>query len=400
MLLEVSGRTGIAMTPDGRFVRVRCGYGDREGQEVRISTMAPARAGWRFRPSLAAAVFAVFLALLSPMAIGRVLASGEPVAYVTLDINPSVEFGVNRWDRVVSATPLNSDGAEILAELDWRGRLLADVVEDATVLASNLGFLSSGGGEVVVTAVPAALGQGIPPGLERQMARVREALQERLGAEGEGLPGVTVETIITDAASMREEAARLGLSVGRYAILLAAQETGLDLDSEDLETGIGKAIIDAGGHPGEVLREAHLNRKLSKLAEKFQRRNGVGTGGEAGGDPGDDSDDDEGDDPDDPDEPANEGKGNGNGHGDGGNGIPNGGSGPAAEPGDDGSGDDSGDGRATEPDGDDRDGGDGQGEPGHGEPVDPGEVPEDGRGGEDDDKRGDDPDDDDSDGDD
>jgi len=198
---------------------------------------------------------------------------------VTLDINPSLEFGVNRWERVVACRALNPDGEQVLSGLKWRGRPIDDVVSDAGVQAVSLGFLDSGPAEVIVAAVP-ALDKGLlSPGLEKRLERLRQGLGERMAAAsgGQGPSSLTVETVLGDSVSLRQQAETLGLSVGKYIVLLEAQEDGLDIDAEDLEQGgVGQALIAAGGHPGEVLRKAHENREMSRLAHTFAERNGFG----------------------------------------------------------------------------------------------------------------------------
>lgn len=290
VLLEVDRDFGFALTPDGRFVRVRCRSQDEEGQEIdRDRAVGSGRAahrvfgrgrrkGWALRPGLAAGLAAVLcLIVLSPFAVGRVLASGNPVVYVSVDINPSLEFGVNRWDRAVSALGLNPDGEALLGKLRWRGRPVADVVAEVGSAAASQGFLGGHPGELLVAAVPAVPGRTVPPGLEKQLAKVCAALEATLAAGGAGgqAPEVTVETVVADASNLRDQAVKLGLSVGEYAVLLAAQEAGLDVDRDDLGRGLGQAIITAGGQPGEILREAHGNREISKLAKKFGKRNGL-----------------------------------------------------------------------------------------------------------------------------
>ena len=281
LLLEVRGRTGVAITPEGRFVGVRCLPHHEEGQEIALpAARLQARAGWGLRPGLVtAAACVVILLVLLPLAVGRVLASGLPMAYVTLDINPSLEFGVNRWERVVACRALNPDGEQVLSGLKWRGRPVDDVVSDAGVQAASLGFLNSGPAEVIVAAVP-ALDKGLlSPGLEKRLERLRQGLGERMAAAsgGQGPSSLTVETVLGDSVSLRQQAETLGLSVGKYIVLLEAQEDGLDIDAEDLEQGgVGQALIAAGGHPGEVLRKAHENREMSRLAHTFAERNGFG----------------------------------------------------------------------------------------------------------------------------
>ncbi len=42
------------------------------------------------------------------------------VSVISIDVNPSVELGVNRFDRVVSAEGMNDDGSRLIGKLDVR----------------------------------------------------------------------------------------------------------------------------------------------------------------------------------------------------------------------------------------------------------------------------------------
>lgn len=377
ILLEAGGRSGYALTPDGRFVKVACPPDAEEGQEISFGDRPrwglPANLGARFRPAWAMALAAcLVVAVLMPFAVGRALASGDPVAFVTFDVNPSLEFGVNRWERVVSAASINADGAEVLAEIDWRGRPVDEVLVAAAQASEALGYLAADNGQdvaVVVAAVPVGLGKGLPADLEQRVERAREQVGELVGAAA---PGATVQSVLGDSSSLRDEAQALGLSVGAYSVLLVAQEAGLDLDLDDLEGGLGRAIVSAGGHPGEVLQEAHQYRSLSRLAEKFQGRNGLGDRGEDGDDAAGDADADDDDESDDG-HPGNGSGANGNGA-----------SGSGGHPG---SG--SGGGRGGEKDRDDRGQGSDQGQSGAGSGDDTDDDADDQGDGQDDDSDGD-----------
>ena len=41
----------------------------------------------------------------------------EPVSYVSIDINPSMELALNRFDRVISVTAYNPQGDELIKDL-------------------------------------------------------------------------------------------------------------------------------------------------------------------------------------------------------------------------------------------------------------------------------------------
>ncbi len=58
-----------------------------------------------------------------------------PVSYVSIDVNPSMELALNRLDRVVSASPYNDEGAEILNGLQLRWKKYTDAIK--TIMESN-----------------------------------------------------------------------------------------------------------------------------------------------------------------------------------------------------------------------------------------------------------------------
>ncbi len=58
-----------------------------------------------------------------------------PVSAVSIDINPSMELAVNRFDRVVGVSAFNDDGAAVIAPLDLKNMKYDEAVE--TILASE-----------------------------------------------------------------------------------------------------------------------------------------------------------------------------------------------------------------------------------------------------------------------
>ncbi len=52
-----------------------------------------------------------------------------PTANISIDINPSIELGINRFDRVVSVKSYNDDGAELKAQLDIKNLKYTEAVE-------------------------------------------------------------------------------------------------------------------------------------------------------------------------------------------------------------------------------------------------------------------------------
>lgn len=68
----------------------------------------------------AAAVAAAACLVLIALASGGGYVFFTPTAYISIDINPALELGINRFDRIVSVEGYNAEAEELLAELDIR----------------------------------------------------------------------------------------------------------------------------------------------------------------------------------------------------------------------------------------------------------------------------------------
>ena len=81
------------------------------------------------RAPLGYALACCTLLLLVVCGVGAVHIYQTPVSYISVDINPSVELALNRFDRVVDATAYNDDGAQILQTLDLNHKRYTEAVE-------------------------------------------------------------------------------------------------------------------------------------------------------------------------------------------------------------------------------------------------------------------------------
>lgn len=59
----------------------------------------------------------------------------RPVSYVSIDVNPSIELALNRFDRVVSAEAYNAEGEEILDGLPLKWKKYTEAID--TVIGSE-----------------------------------------------------------------------------------------------------------------------------------------------------------------------------------------------------------------------------------------------------------------------
>lgn len=251
IVMDVQKNTVIVLTPDGRFCRLARHGQVAVGQEY--AGKAPARP-WI---GAAAAVFMLlFLSTVYPITGQRA------VAYVSVDINPSLELGVTSGLNVVSVEAVNAEAEDILTGLRLRGLPLETALHAILSAAEEKGYVAADVPSVVLAGAPGEDGDG-------DMEALQAALENAMVRyTGEINPSVAA-AVITVTKETRHEARELGLSTGKYAVFQGAAEQGIDVTSEDLrEKGIGRALQDINTHPGQILRNVDRKKQLPAPAQE------------------------------------------------------------------------------------------------------------------------------------
>jgi len=206
-ILEINGRYAAALTEDGRFVRIK-NKNYCVGQSVQLNEQS-AQAKQRTRITALASMAAGFLLLL-----GGFASYAAPVGVVSLDVNPSIEYTINCFDRVLAIEGVNEDGSRIVSAMNAVSLLNQPVDEavEATILQlRESGYLMEQTGNDVVLSASA---------LTRTHA---DALANRL----ELLVGQQENLQVTAVSVSRNEvqqAHALGTSAGKLYIIERLEE--------------------------------------------------------------------------------------------------------------------------------------------------------------------------------
>lgn len=282
VLLEVEGRRGIVLTPDGAFMRVPLPKGSWEvGAEIQYADSRP-MAWTRWGVAAAAA-----LILTAGSTFGyQSWALAQPVAIVTVDINPSLSLTLNKRDEVLQARGLNADGTQLLAGANYSHRPLTEVVEDVTekaIAEQKLDPADSAG--LVVVAVTAAGKSDLPAATsDRLVADANHAVSNSLAKEAAARHQTPAAQVFATAASVdeREQAAASGLTPGKWMIYQAIQEQVPNLQPDVLKAqGPGAVLKDLGISPSTIIKKAeqeHGKKDTEKNHEPTPQPNG-GAGG-------------------------------------------------------------------------------------------------------------------------
>jgi hypothetical protein len=290
IVMEMTSSHLVVMTPQGVFEKIpRSGRTCRIGEEILFSFP---RQRLKLPPVSSALAAAVILCLVVFAGFSGIVGNHPVVAYVSMDINPSVEMGVDADQQVLELRGLNSDGTQLINDVKYKGEPIGKVTDLLLQQAEEQGYLSKGEADIVIASTlvkskakidDATLAQEV----KRQVA---EHIQEKHADQAKNYE---VTTLVTPV-EVRQQAEQSGVSAGKYAIYLAAQNNGHPIPLQQFRQdsiheiakengGIGK-LINAGKQVSkdewkELVKE-EKDGKLGKKAEEMAKRNKDGKSGE------------------------------------------------------------------------------------------------------------------------
>jgi hypothetical protein len=138
-------------------------------------------------------------------------AYAKPVSYVSLDINPSVELGINAFNRVVSSEGLNKDGQGLLQEIRLKNMLAENAIQALVLEIANKNYISEDGTSVIALTAQADDEQRAVQLQDRTRDRVQQVLREK------NLECVVYADCVN--LELRTQARELGLSPGKFRLI-------------------------------------------------------------------------------------------------------------------------------------------------------------------------------------
>lgn len=220
VVMEIGRKYTIVLTRQGDYVRVKTLPHYRVGYEIECPPV-PAVKYW-IRYASAAAVLVFFIGLG-----GLVFTFTTPYSYVNLDINPSVEMTVNRFDYIIQVKGMNPDGDALLS----KGSVLYKSLQAGVgILLERLdqeGYLPSDSPSTLVLTIVSEDQRKI----DRFDQTISEAISQKLNHQSK----VDVYVIHTDLQT-HTDAEKHNLSSGRFLLIQELQKTtGQDLNPNEMK---------------------------------------------------------------------------------------------------------------------------------------------------------------------
>lgn len=197
----------------------------KEGTRAFIAerTDSPARAAKRRRYPVRALACACLLLVL----VGGPWLYFTPTAEISIDINPSIELSLNRFDRVIAVTAYNEDGRELSQELNVKYKNYTEAMDEILSHDTITALLDADG--LMTIAVVCQDGQ--------QTTKLLAGVESCAAGHGEAH---CYQARPEEAAS----AHAAGLSCGKYRAFLELQSIDPNITPDDVQSMTMREIQD------------------------------------------------------------------------------------------------------------------------------------------------------------
>ncbi|WP_223700592.1 anti-sigma factor domain-containing protein [Sutcliffiella deserti] len=212
IVLEVHDDYVTMLTPDGEFLRSRKQKGEVGiGEEIIFFPMhRSTESSKKRRFSLFKIRWAIVTLLTATILLFTLYPkyiNNQVYAYISLDVNPSLELSINKHFRVLSIDAYNEEGKRLLGDLkDWENEEIAHVSSMIMGLIREEGYLNNGG-EVIIASVLSESDNLIWKNkIQNEIIAISKTIQ---------VENINVTTIET-TNEKRGEALRQGVTPGKF----------------------------------------------------------------------------------------------------------------------------------------------------------------------------------------
>lgn len=274
VILEKKDGYAAALTDDGRIVRVK-NPNDTIGTVIQMKKGTPNIIKKAVIWSAAAA------AVLMVGGVGA-WAYVSPYSYVSLDVNPSLEYTINRFDKVLSVKAVNDDGEQILQQiqldaLTFMGieEALAKTVEE---IAAQGYFEGDTPGNIMIatssedTQKADTLVETITHSVNGVLDLITDEEQAADSDEGEAAEapeegGIQLE-VISAGEELVAQARQLNVTPGKLNLVQKLQESAADPGSINMEEWLSKPVKD-------IMAATTANKKANNKQSQQQTQEQV-----------------------------------------------------------------------------------------------------------------------------
>ncbi len=255
VIVDIKGKYAIALSEQGEFIKIRNSKKYRVGCETNVSTVVQFNA---ISPARIASIAAAFFIVVGLGCYSYAM----PYAYVSMDINPSVELAVNIYDRIIGAEGLNEDGERLLSSGGYKNKKLSDGVEALIDSAVKEEYLKENQANAVVLSVSSKD--------QDKAEKIGKEIESKV-AEELMTSKIETELVIENTTLEKHEDARMmGISPGKLSLIGKLIDEKPELKVQDLKDAPVKQIM-------KSIKEAKKAEKSEAEDSKISEEKGTGS---------------------------------------------------------------------------------------------------------------------------
>jgi hypothetical protein len=202
IVLELDEEFVTLLTPEGEFIQVRKEDEYEIGEEIEARVMKKPivrRRSFRYVITSLVAAATLLVAVLFHVP------SNEVYAYMSIDINPSIEVGVDEQLKVLKLTAYNKEGKKIISQLShWKKKAFVDITKEIIELSMKEGYLQKGG-QVLITTVERKHRAASSRELSTELTKIQHSYQPK---------NIIVKTE-ESTMEVRNKAVKKGMTTGK-----------------------------------------------------------------------------------------------------------------------------------------------------------------------------------------
>jgi hypothetical protein len=253
IVLAINNEFVTLLTPEGEFLKARKDKSSYEiGTEIAFTPYSGNKQKrssflqfsiWKASVAGAAAVLLLIFTILPAFLNDKVS------AYMTIDINPSIEIGLDDDLRVVELNGLNSDGKKVIKQVhDWEHQKINDVTTKIIELSKKLGYMEKDDKEILFSTTILDKNDKLGQSLENKINEItmeNEDISESV-------------KIIEATEKQRKQAQKEGISTGKYVEKKKKQENSKEAKNKNHEKNAGITAESLNeSKPGNKNKEKH-----------------------------------------------------------------------------------------------------------------------------------------------
>jgi|BioPla2DNA2_1021312.scaffolds.fasta_scaffold21644_2 hypothetical protein len=252
IVYEIHRNRVIVLTPDSEFLVIKRTKDMRLGQQVKFhiqdvkKTMKPV---YKFA-SIASSVAAIFVLVFLYF---RVPFYDNVYGFINVDINPSVEFVVDKEFEVLQSKALNEDAKAIVKDLEIKGKDIYRVIDDFVDKCEDYGYIVDEEDNVVLVSASIhdksmKFFKSIEDDneLENFLININKEINSD---KDKAVSGKVIKVSPED----RKAALKNNLSMGKYYLMAKANASGLNMSIEDIDKTKVSDLIAAIDNIGSII---------------------------------------------------------------------------------------------------------------------------------------------------